>query len=98
MASTPSTARAGVRKARLPVVLPVEVPPPLSRLEQLRQALLPTMDCLRRCRADLIDEALIDDYVDLYWMEWQGGSLRLTVTGQNICTQLQRAQRAASAG
>lgn len=96
MASTPSTARSSVRKARLPVALPVEVAPPVPRLEQLRQTLLATMDCLRRCRADLVDEALIEDYVDLNWLEWQGGSLRLTVTGQNICAQLQRARREAS--
>jgi hypothetical protein len=96
MASSPSTARTGTRKARPPAIVPLEAPPPLPRLEQLRQALLPTMDCLRRCRADLVDEALIEDYVDLNWLEWQGGSLRLTVTGKNICAQLERARREAS--
>ncbi|PXW99289.1 hypothetical protein C7444_101118 [Sphaerotilus hippei] len=99
MASTPSTARGGARKGRLPSGVAAQVtPPPVPRLEQLRRALLPTMDCLRRCRADLIDMALIDDYVDLNWLEWQGGSLKLTVTGRNICAQLQRAQREASSG
>lgn len=77
---------------------PVEVVAPLSRLDQLRAALLPTVDCLQRRRADLIDEALIEDFVDLNWMEWQGGSIKLTVTGQNICVQLQRARRAEGNG
>jgi hypothetical protein len=46
------------------------------------------VDYLRRRRADLIDESLIDDYVKLQWLEWHGGGLRLTVTGQNVCAQL----------
>ena len=37
---------------------------------------------------DLIDAALIESYVALNWMEWHGGSLRLTVTGRNVCAQL----------
>lgn len=54
----------------------------------LRAALLPTVEFLRRRRADLIDAALIESYVALNWMEWHGGSLRLTVTGRNVCAQL----------
>ncbi len=87
---------AAPRKSRKGIVPPppveAAVEPPLSRLDRLRQMLLPTVDCLQRRRADLIEEALIDDYVDLNWMEWQGGSLKLTVTGQNICVQMRREQ------
>jgi hypothetical protein len=61
---------------------------PRSRLERLREALPATVDCLSRRRADLIDEAFIDDYVALHWLEWNGGSLRLTITGSNVCQQL----------
>ena len=43
---------------------------------------------LYRRRADLIGEPVIGDYVALHWLEWNGGALRLTVTGQNICDQL----------
>ncbi|WP_310460127.1 hypothetical protein [Sphaerotilus sp.] len=57
-------------------------------LDVLRSALLPTVEFLSRRRADLIDTALIEDYVALNWMEWHGGSLRLTVTGRNVCAQL----------
>lgn len=57
-------------------------------LEALRSALLPTVEFLSRRRADLIDVTLIEAYVALHWMEWHGGSLRLTVTGRNVCAQL----------
>lgn len=56
--------------------------------EALRAALLPTVEFLGRRRADLIDTTLIDAYIALHWMEWHGGSLRLTVTGRNVCAQL----------
>lgn len=61
---------------------------PRSHEDRLRSALLPTVEFLRRRRADLIDTALIESYVALNWMEWHGGSLRLTVTGHNVCAQL----------
>lgn len=63
-------------------------PPPVSRLEQLRLELLTTVDSLQRRRADLIPEGFIEAYVSLHWIEWNGGALRLTVTGTNICEQL----------
>ena len=59
-----------------------------SQTDVLRASLLPTVEFLRRRRADLIDAALIEQYVALNWLEWHGGSLRLTVTGRNICAQL----------
>ena len=37
--------------------------------------------------ADIAD-AHIDDYVALNWLEWNGGGLRLTTTGENVCKQL----------
>lgn len=61
---------------------------PRQRTESLRAALPATIEFLQRRRADLIDPTLIDDYVAINWMEWHGGSLRLTVTGRNICAQL----------
>ena len=63
-------------------------PPPLSRREQLRNELLTTVDSLHRRRADLISEGFIADYVSLHWLEWSGGALRLTVTGNNMCDQM----------
>ena len=60
----------------------------VSRREQARKALLTTIDSLKRRRADLVPEELIDDYVALNWLEWNGGSLRLTVTGTNVYQQM----------
>lgn len=62
--------------------------PPVSRREQLRLELLTTVDSLQRRRADLVSEGFIDDYVALHWLEWNGGALRLTVTGTNMCEQM----------
>jgi cytosine/adenosine deaminase-related metal-dependent hydrolase len=62
--------------------------PPLSRQDALRDALLGTVELLERRRAGEIDEGYIADYVALHWLEWHGGSLRLTVTGRNVCAQL----------
>ncbi len=61
--------------------------------DALRQELLATVDALQRRRADLVDEALITRYITLYWMEWNGGTLRLTQTGKNVCDQLRAAAR-----
>ena len=69
----------------------MSVSPPSSpalQREALRDALLSTVDLLKNRRAAEIDEALIDGYVALNWLEWNGGGLRLTTTGANICKQL----------
>ena len=50
------------------------------------------MDSLERRRADLVSEDLIADYVALNWLEWNGGSLRLTVTGKNVREQMRSAK------
>lgn len=61
---------------------------PELRRDSLRESLLATVDLLKRRRAADIDAGFIDDYVALNWLEWNGGGLRLTVTGENICRQL----------
>lgn len=62
--------------------------PPVSRREQLRLELLATVDSLHRRRADLVSEGFIEDYVALRWLEWNGGALRLTATGTNMCEHM----------
>lgn len=62
---------------------------PALRLQALRDALLSTVDLLKRRRAAEIDSDYIDGYVAMNWMEWNGGGLRLTTTGDNVCRQLQ---------
>jgi hypothetical protein len=54
----------------------------------LRQSLPATAVLLAQRRASDIAEGLIDDYVALNWLEWNGGGLRLTTTGDNIRRQL----------
>ena len=61
---------------------------PSLRHEVLRDGLLDTVTLLKQHRAAEIVDGYIDDYVSLNWLEWNGGSLRLTVTGDNICKQL----------
>lgn len=56
--------------------------------ERLRQALPATVELLQNRQADQIDDADIEAYVNLNWLEWQGGGLRLTITGRNVCAQL----------
>jgi predicted RNase H-like nuclease len=64
-----------------------------SHTEALRNDLLATVEALHRRRADLVSEALIAQYVALYWLEWNGGTLRLTQTGKNVCDQMRAAAR-----
>jgi hypothetical protein len=61
--------------------------PIATRKEALRDALPQTWSLLKAHRASDIAEQDIDDYVALNWMEWNGGSLQLTVTGSNVCQQ-----------
>jgi hypothetical protein len=68
----------------------------VARREQLREALPATVDCLTRRRADLIDDRVVDDYIELNWLEWHGGGLRLTITGRNVCAQLAATARSAA--
>ena len=71
---------------------PVITKAPSIDTAALRNEFLATMDSLGRRRADLVTEELIAGYVALHWLEWNGGSLRLTVTGSNVCAQLRAAK------
>jgi len=71
------------RSAPLPAPSPVP-----SRRDALRDELLATVTLLKQRRAAEIDAGYIEDYVALHWMEWHGGSLRLTTTGENVCKHL----------
>jgi len=63
----------------------VPLPPP--RQDALRAELPRVATLLQQRRANEIDEAVIDDLVALAWLEWVGGSLQLTTTGNNLCRQ-----------
>ncbi|WP_343636050.1 hypothetical protein [Roseateles sp.] len=52
--------------------------------EALRESLRISVDALKRRQASEIPETVIDRLVELDWLEWNGGALRLTTTGENI--------------
>lgn len=60
--------------------------------ECLRDALITSIAMLQRRRACDIPAGYIDEYVALNWLEWHGGSLRVTVVGENVCRQLTNRQ------
>jgi len=62
--------------------------PAAARRDMLRDELLATVSLLKQRRAAEIAEGFVEDYVALHWMEWHGGSLRLTTTGENVCRHL----------
>ncbi|WP_298232589.1 hypothetical protein [uncultured Azohydromonas sp.] len=66
---------------------------PASRQEALRDSLPLTADLLKRRQACDIPAGYIDDYLALDWLEWMGGTLRLTTTGQNICRNVVASHR-----
>jgi len=66
-----------------------------GRLDSLRAALPGAAAFLKRRRADLLKPDEIADYVALDWLSWEGGGLKLTATGENICAQSLRACSAA---
>jgi hypothetical protein len=58
-----------------------------ARKERLRQALPAAVELLRTRQAGLIAPREIEDFISLNWLEWHGGSLKLTVTGSNVVSQ-----------
>lgn len=72
--------------------------PAAARRDLLRDELLATVSLLKQRRAAEIAEGYIDDYVAMHWMEWQGGTLRLTTTGENVCRHLKALLSRSSGG
>jgi hypothetical protein len=66
---------------------------PVDHKERLRQALPAAVELLRTRQAGRIGAVEIEEFVNLNWLEWHGGTLRLTVTGSNVCSQLTSARR-----
>jgi len=78
----------------------LDVHPPMGgaetvadRRERLRMALPAAAELLRTRQAGRIAAGDIDDFVELNWLEWDGGMLRLTITGANVCSQMSHARR-----
>jgi hypothetical protein len=71
--------------------------PTAPRVALLRDALEAAASALHRRRASDIPDGYIEDFVRLDWLEWHGGSLRLTTTGDNVRQQSANATRAGAA-
>jgi hypothetical protein len=57
----------------------------------LQDSLLTTVDALSRRRACDIPEKTIDHFVALRWLQWNGGSLRLTESGEAMLVKVHAA-------
>jgi hypothetical protein len=57
----------------------------------LQDSLLATVDALSRRRACDIPEKTIDHFVALRWLQWNGGSLRLTESGEAMLAKVHAA-------
>ncbi len=61
----------------------------LTRLNTaLQESLLATVDALSRRRACDIPEQTIDRFVALRWLQWNGGTLRLTAAGEEMVVKV----------
>ena len=80
--------RPGRTASRSPGVLPSAVQGPPSERDVLQARLPEVAQHLRARRVDLISQRDIGQYLALEWLEWHGGSLRLTAVGRNVCDQV----------
>ena len=69
-----------------------------ERKERLRQALPAAAELLRTRQAGLIAAREIEEFIALNWLEWHGGTLRLTVTGSNVVSQCRAANSTQARG
>ena len=68
----------------------MKTPAALAKINAaLLDSLASTVDLLSRRRAGDIPEKTIDQFVAIRWLEWNGGSLRLTPAGETMLVQVQ---------
>ena len=68
----------------------MKTPTTLAKINTaLQESLLVTVDLLSRRRACDIPEQTIDRFVALRWLQWNGGSLRLTEAGEAMLVKVQ---------
>ena len=79
-------------------ILDASIKEEAERKERLRQALPAAVELLRSRQAGLIAAREIEDFVALNWLEWHGGTLRLTVTGSNVVSQSRAANSTQARG
>ena len=70
----------------------MKTPAALAKINNaLHESLLVTVDLLSRRRACDIPEQTIDRFVAMRWLQWNGGSLRLTEAGEVMVVKVQAA-------
>jgi hypothetical protein len=68
----------------------MQTPTPLARVNHaICDSFLVAADALARRRAREIPEPTIDELVDLRWLAWDGGTLRLTSVGEIVLMKVQ---------
>ena len=68
----------------------MKTPTALAKINAaLLDSLAATVDALSRRRAGDIPEKTIDQFVAIRWLEWNGGSLRLTEAGEAVLVSVQ---------
>jgi hypothetical protein len=68
----------------------MKTPTALAKINSaLHDSLLATVDALSRRRACDIPEKTIDQFIAIRWLEWNGGSLRLTRSGESVMVNVQ---------
>lgn len=70
---------------RTPAAPPASATPPVAN--GLRDGLVEAARLLKLRQASAIPTDVIDGCVDRNWLEWRGGGLFLTITGENVCRQ-----------
>ena len=65
--------------------------------EPLCEAFAAAADALTLRRASRIPQESIDDFIALGWMDWHGGSLRITPLGQMALSRIRNRLAEASA-
>jgi hypothetical protein len=70
----------------------MKTPATLAKINSaLHDSLLATVDALSRRRAADIPEKTIDQFVAIRWLEWNGGTLRLTQAGEAVMMKVHAA-------
>lgn len=68
-----------------------------ARVALLKEGFLENAELLWRRRAADIPSGYLDDYVRLGWLQWHGGSLRLTAPGEQVSESLRNSAELACA-
>lgn len=58
----------------------------VARYASLTTSFPAAVDALKRRLAPQVGDQAISQFVSLGWLEWNGGGLKVTTVGENLCT------------